>query len=48
LMDTKGGGIKPLDEVKQTIEMTLMMQRLDQEKQRYYKKAGVKILNSGQ
>lgn len=44
LMDRQGGGIKPLDEVKQGIEMTLMMQRSEGEKQRYYKRAGVKIL----
>ena len=44
LMDRQGGGIKPLDEVKQGIEMTLMTQRSEGEKERYYKKAGVKIL----
>jgi len=44
LMDRKGGEIRPLDEVKQTIKMTLVMQRFDEEKQRYYKKAEVKVI----
>jgi len=38
LMDKKGGEIMPLDEVKQTIKMKLMMQHLEEAKQRYYKK----------
>jgi EpsD family peptidyl-prolyl cis-trans isomerase len=43
LMDKKGGGIRPLDEVGQEIKMTLRMQKFEQEKQHYYKKAGVKV-----
>lgn len=43
LMDKKGGGMKPLDEVGQAIKMTLTMQKMEQEKQHYYKKAGVKV-----
>ena len=43
LMAKRGGEIKPLDEVKQRIKMNLMAQKLAQEKQRYYKEAGVKI-----
>jgi len=43
LMDKKGGGIKPLDEVGQEIRMTLTMQQFEQEKQHYYKKAWVKV-----
>ena len=44
LMDKKGGEVKPLDEIKQEIKMALLMQRLEEEKKRYYKKAGVKVL----
>jgi len=43
LMDKKGGEIRPLDEVGQAIKMTLTMQKFEQEKQHYYKKAGVKV-----
>jgi EpsD family peptidyl-prolyl cis-trans isomerase len=43
LMDKKGGEIRPLDEVEQAIKMTLTMQEFKQEKQHYYKKAGVKV-----
>jgi EpsD family peptidyl-prolyl cis-trans isomerase len=46
LMDRQGGGIKPLDEVKEGIERALMIRKSEGEKQRYYKKAGVKILAS--
>ena len=44
VMDKKGGGVQPLDEVKQSIKMTLMAENLDKEKERYYEKAGVKVL----
>jgi parvulin-like peptidyl-prolyl isomerase len=44
VMDKKGGGVQPLDEVKQSIKMTLMAENLDKEKERYYQKAGVKVL----
>ena len=44
LMAKRGGEIKPLDEVKQRIEMNLMAQKLAGEKERYYKEAGVEIL----
>ncbi len=43
LMDKKGGGLRPLDEVGQGIKMTLTNAKLEQEKQHYYKKAGVKV-----
>ncbi len=43
LMDKKGGEIRPLDEVEQAIKMTLTRQEFQQEKQHYYKKAGVKV-----
>jgi parvulin-like peptidyl-prolyl isomerase len=43
LMDKKGGGLRPLDEVEQGIKMTLTNAKLEQEKQHYYKKAGVKV-----
>jgi foldase protein PrsA len=43
LMDKKGGESRPLDEVGQAIKMTLTMQKFEQEKQHYYKKAGVKV-----
>jgi parvulin-like peptidyl-prolyl isomerase len=43
LMGKKGGGLRPLDEVGQGIEMTLTNAKLEQEKQHYYKKAGVKV-----
>ena len=46
LMDKRGGGIRPLDEVKDAIGMRLKMQRFEQEKQRYYEKAGVKIVGA--
>jgi peptidyl-prolyl cis-trans isomerase C len=46
LMDKKGGGTRPLDEVKDAIGMQLRMQRFEQEKQRYYEQAGVKILGA--
>ena len=36
--------MQPLDEVKQSIKMTLMAENLDKEKERYYEKAGVKVL----
>jgi len=39
LMDRKGGGIQPFDEVKQTIKMKLMVQKVEEAKARYYKKA---------
>jgi len=42
----KGGGkVKPLSEVKGSIQMKMMAKRLDEEKQRYYEKAGVKIIS---
>ncbi|UCG81314.1 MAG: peptidyl-prolyl cis-trans isomerase [Desulfobacterales bacterium] len=43
LMDKKGGEMRPLDEVEQSIKMTLTRQEFLQEKQHYYKKAGVKV-----
>jgi peptidyl-prolyl cis-trans isomerase C len=43
LMGKQGGGIRPLDEVGPGIRMTLTMQKFEQEKQHYYKKAGVKV-----
>jgi parvulin-like peptidyl-prolyl isomerase len=43
LMGKKGGGLRPLDEVGQGIKMTLTNAKLEQEKQHYYKKAGVKV-----
>ncbi|MDY6836843.1 MAG: peptidyl-prolyl cis-trans isomerase [Thermodesulfobacteriota bacterium] len=44
LMAKRGGETRPFDEVKQDIEMKLMAQKLAEEKERYYKEAGVKIL----
>ena len=46
LMDRKGGNIKTLDQVRQAIKMSLFRQKFEEEKQRYYKKAGVKVLGS--
>jgi len=46
LMDKRGGDIRPLEEVEQEIKITLIQQRLEQEKQGYYKKADVKILEA--
>ena len=43
VMDKKGGGTRPLDEVGQKIKMTLTKQKFEQEKEHYYKKAGVKV-----
>lgn len=43
LMDKKGGEMKPLDEVGQQIKMMLTMRKFEEEKQYYYKKAGVKL-----
>jgi hypothetical protein len=45
-MDKRGGDIRPLEEVEQEIKITLTQQRLEQEKQGYYKKADVKILEA--
>jgi len=42
----QGGEVKPLDEVKNEIEMILRRQKFEEEKQRYYEKAGVKILGA--
>lgn len=39
LMNKKGGDIKPLDEVRQAIEIKLRIQRFEEEKQRYLGKA---------
>ena len=39
IMNKKGGGIKPLDEVRQAIDIRLRTQRVDAEKQRYFKRA---------
>lgn len=44
LMDKKAASIRPLDEVKDRIKMHLTRQQRHEVKQRYYKKAGVKIL----
>ncbi|MGA1874646.1 MAG: peptidylprolyl isomerase [bacterium] len=41
LMDRKGGDVKSFDEVKQTIKMRLMVQKVEEEKACYYKKAGL-------
>jgi peptidyl-prolyl cis-trans isomerase C len=46
LMDRKGGGLRPLEEVKPAIQMTLSMQKLEKEKQLYYKKARVNVVGS--
>jgi len=44
VIDKRGGGIRTLPEVKGRIKMKLQAQKLNDEKQRYYEKAGVKIL----
>jgi parvulin-like peptidyl-prolyl isomerase len=43
VMAKRGGETKPLDEVRQRIQMNLMAQKLALEKQHYYEEAGVKI-----
>lgn len=48
LVDKKGGQVRPLEEIEQLVRMRLTKERFDQEKQRYYKKAGVKILATQQ
>ena len=44
VIDKRGGGISTLPEVKKKITMKLKTQKMKDEKQRYYEKAGVKIL----
>ncbi len=41
----KDGGVKPLEEVRQRIEMALQSKKMAKERQRYYEKAGVKVFN---
>ena len=43
VVDKKGGEVRPLEEIKQLLRMRLRKERFEQEKERYYKKAGVKI-----
>ena len=44
VIDKRGGGVRPFDEVKTRIKMNLRAQKFQEEKQRYYEKAGVKII----
>src|SRR4030042_3496216 len=44
VIDKRGGGVRPFDEVKTRIKMHLRAQKFQEEKQRYYEKAGVKII----
>src|SRR4030042_307741 len=44
VIDKRGGGISTLPEVEKKIKMKLQAQKMHDEKQRYYEKAGVKIL----
>jgi foldase protein PrsA len=46
LVNKKGGQVRPLEEIKELVRMRLTKQKFDQEKQRYYEKAGVKILGT--
>jgi peptidyl-prolyl cis-trans isomerase C len=46
LMDRKGGTVEPLDQARQIIEMNLVRQGFEEEKERYYQKAGVKLLGA--
>ena len=47
VMEKKGGDLQPLDEAKPLIKMELTKQQTYAEKQRYFKKAGVKMLEQG-
>ena len=42
--DRRGGGVRTLPEVKGRIKVKLQAQKMQDEKQRYYEKAGVKII----
>jgi hypothetical protein len=42
----KDAEIKPLDEVRRSIRMTLIKQHFEEEKQRYYEKARVEVLGA--
>ena len=44
LTNKKGGDVRSLKEVEKAIRIKLTLQRFEQERQRYYKQAGVKIL----
>lgn len=44
LMDKTGGEVRPLEKVEQGIKMTLQAKKMEQEKARYYKEAGVKVV----
>jgi len=44
VIDKRGGGVRTLPEVKGRIKMKLQAQKMKDEKQRYYEKAGVKII----
>lgn len=44
VVDKKGGDIKTLDEVRSRLKMNIEKKRFQDEKNRYYEKAGVKIL----
>jgi EpsD family peptidyl-prolyl cis-trans isomerase len=44
LMKRRGGDTKPLEQVKQEIKMKFMVERLEEEKKRYFKTQNVKIL----
>jgi foldase protein PrsA len=45
-IDRKGGDVRPLDKVKEAIRMTLTSQKYEEERQRYYENAGVKIMGA--
>jgi parvulin-like peptidyl-prolyl isomerase len=44
VIDKRGGGVSTLPEVEKKIKMKLQAQKMQDEKQRYYEKAGVKII----
>ena len=46
VIDKKGGNIRTLPEVEKKIKMKLQAQKMQDEKQRYYEKAGVKIIST--
>jgi len=46
LTNKKGGGVRPLEAVEQGIRIKLSQERFEQERQRYYQQARVRILDS--
>jgi peptidyl-prolyl cis-trans isomerase C len=46
LMNKKGGEVQPLERVEEAIKASLATRKFREEKARYYKKAGVKILEA--